>query len=94
MTKEAKAIQDLLDPTTGAQVAQQYSFPMAVRTEISDYLVIDLHTELCISRWPSYTGSIKAIGIDRVESNSGTEIPAADLIAELEQLISEMKSKL
>ena len=85
MTTQAQAIQDLLDPTTGAQVAQQYSFPMAVRTEIS---------ELCISRWPSYTGSIKAIGIDRVESNSGTEIPAADLIAELEQLISEMKSKL
>lgn len=99
MTKEAKEIQDLLDPTTGARVAQQYSFPIAVRNDSdistgTKYLVINNTTEIVLYQWPNYGGLFKATGLERLEKNSGIEIPAADFIAELEQLISEMKSKL
>jgi len=98
MTKEAKAIQDLLDPTTGAQVAQQYSFPIAVGNDSdistgTKYLVINNTTEIVLYQWPNYGGLFKATGLERLEKNTGIEIPAAELISELEQLISEIKSK-
>lgn len=98
MTKEAKAIQDLLDPTTGAQVAQQYTFPMAVKNDTNTssdtkYLILDKTTEIVLYQWPDYGNLFKATGLERLEKNTGIEIPAAELISELEQLISEIKSK-
>lgn len=91
MTKEAKAIQDLLDPTTGAMAVEEVSYPIGVKSNSSPakYLAVSDFREIVIYEWKDST-----IAADILRNASGTEIPAEDIIAELESILYNLKSKL
>lgn len=90
MTKEAKAIQDLLDPTTGAMAVEEVPYPIGVKSNSSPskHLAVSDFIEIVIYEWTYST-----IAADILRNGAGTEIPAEDVIAELDAILSIFKSK-
>lgn len=92
MKPETLELQHLLDPTTGAQAVEELQYPIAVCTynsEFGKHLLISDKKEIIIYKWPITT----TLGFDKLKSGEAAEMPISDFIAELESIISELKSK-
>lgn len=91
MTTQAKAIQDLLDPTTGAIAVEKVPYPIGVWSEFlhGRHLAISDLREIVIYEWTTST-----MATDMLRNGTGTEIPAQEIIAELESILYNLKSKL
>lgn len=91
MTTQAQAIQDLLDPTTGAIAVEEVSYPIGVKANLTTgkHLAVSDFREIVIYEWKDST-----IAADMLRNGSGTEIPAEDIIAEIESILYNLKSKL
>jgi hypothetical protein len=91
MKPETLALQNELDPTTGAIAVEEIRYPIAVKslTGKCKYLAISDIREIVIYEWKDST-----IAADLLSKEGGTEIPAVELIAELEAILYNLKTKL
>lgn len=91
MKQEVLETQHDLDPTTPAIAVDLNEFPFAAKDEYTKYMVLSKGKEICIKEWYS----LPATGYEVYHGQrKGEIIPIADMIAELETILSEMKKSL
>lgn len=91
MTTQAKQLQDQLDPTTPMIAQDNYPIGLVFKskTPARTIIVLSEKKEIEITEWKMS----RASGLEKLESGEAVEVPLHDLIAELESIIAELKSK-
>jgi len=87
MTEEAKQLQEMLDCTCGARVADNKKYPFAVASKggQSKYLILDEKTEILLQKWQLFITT----GQEMLNSGVGVEIPFDEAVAELRALLDK-----